>query len=229
VSLARDDAVPARPVVTADEAAAIERRIGALEARTGIEVVAAVERRSDIYPEVPWRAFALGVALAALAVLGALVLRADGDAPRTWLVQAVAILGTGAVAALGSAFLPGFGRLFIRRDRMEEEVRQRAQVVFLARELFATPGRDAILVLVSLFERQVAVIPDVGWCDWVADQEWRAVVERMTPLLAQGRVVEAFDAGCGAIEELLAGRGRAGDRARGLLPDTLVQGEGSGE
>jgi len=211
------------PVVTADEAAAIERRIGALEARIGIEVVAAVERRSDIYPEVPWRAFALGAALAAL---GALLFRADWAAPRAWLEQAVAILGTGAIAALSGAFVPGFGRLFIRRGRMEEEVRQRAQVVFLARELFATPGRDAILVLVSLFERHVVVVPDVGWCDWVADREWRAVVERMTPLLAQGRVVEAFDAGCGAIEELLAGRGRAGDRASGLLSDALVQGEG---
>jgi putative membrane protein len=229
VSPARDDAPPARPVVTADKAVAIERRIGALEARTGIEVVAAVERRSDIYPEVPWRAFALGAALAALAMLGVLVLRADWDAPRTWLVQAVAILGTGAIAALASAFVPGFGRLFIRRDRMEEEVRQRAQVVFLGRELFATPDRDAILVLVSLFERHVVVIPDVGWCDWVADQEWCAIVDRMTPLLAQGRVVEAFDAGCGAIEELLAGRGRTGDRARGLLADTLVQGEGPRE
>ena len=214
------------PVVTADEAAAIERRIGALEAHIGIEVVAAVERRSDIYPEVPWRAFALGTALAALAVLGALMFRADWTTPRAWLEQAVAILGTGAVAALASAFVPGFGRLFVRSERMEEEVRQRAQVVFLARELFATPDRDAILVLVSLFERHVVVVPDVGWCDWVADQEWRTVVERMTPPLAQGRVVGAFDAGCGAIEELLAGRGRAGDRARGLLSDALVQGEG---
>ena len=225
----RDDAAPARPVVSADEAAAIEQRIGALEARTGIEVVAAVERRSDIYPEVPWRAFALGAALAALALLGALVLRVDWVMPHTWLLQAVAILGAGAIAALGSALVPGFGRLFIRSDRMEEEVHQRAQVVFLARELFATPGRDAILVLVSLFERHVVVIPDAGWCGWVADQEWRAVVERMTPLLAQGRVVEAFYAGCGAIEELLAGRGRTGDRARGLLSDTLVQGEGPRE
>ena len=73
------------------------------------------------------------------------------------------------------------------------------------------------------------MVPDVGWCDWVTDQEWRAIVERMTPLLAQGRVVEAFDAGCGAIEELLAGRARAGDRARGLLSDVLVQGEGPRE
>ena len=229
MSVPPGDVAPARPVVTADEAAAIERRIGALEARIGIEVVAAVERRSDIYPEVPWRAFALGAALAALAVFGAIMLRADWAAPRTLLVHAVAILGTGAIAALASAFVPGFGRLFIRTGRMEEEVRQRAQVVFLARELFATPGRDAILVLVSLFERRVVVVPDVGWHGWVADQEWRAVVGRMTPVLAQGRVVEAFDAGCGAIEELLAGRGRAGGPARGLLSDALVQGEGPRE
>jgi putative membrane protein len=224
----RDDVRPARPVVTADEAAAIEKRVAAFEARTGVEVVAAVERRSDLYPEVPWRAFALAASLSALAVLVADMLRADWTTPRTLLVQAVAILGAGAVAALASVFAPAFGRLFIRGGRMEEEVRQRAEAVFLARELFATPGRDAILVLVSLFERRVVVVPDVAWRGRVDRAEWRAVVERMTSPLAQRRLADAFDAGLTAIEALLAAKGIAATRPRHAIADTLVQGDSAG-
>ena len=60
----------AMQVVTGADAAAIERRVAEFEARTGVEIVAAVERRSDLYPEVPWRAFALGASLASLGVAG---------------------------------------------------------------------------------------------------------------------------------------------------------------
>jgi len=213
------------PVVTADEAAAIERSVAAFEARTGVEIVAAVERRSDLYPEVPWRAFALGASLAALgALLGALS-RPEWTTPGALLAQAVTILGVGALVALASMLVPGFGRLFIRDGRMQEEVRQRAEVVFLARELFATPGRDAILVLVGRFERRVVVVPDVAWRGRVSTAEWGAVVERMTPLLAGDRIVEAFGAGFDAIGALLASKGAGGGRARQRLSDTLVQGD----
>jgi putative membrane protein len=228
VNAAQDNATPRRPVVSAGEAGAIERRVAAFEAATGVEIVAAVERRSDVYPEVPWRAFALGAALAALAVLVGHALRAEWTTPGALLVQAVAILGTGAIAALGSAFVPSFGRLFIRDGRMREEVRQRAEVVFLAREMFATPGRDAILVLVSLFERHVVVVPDTAWRGRVSAAEWSAVVARMAAPLAQGRLAEAFDAGLAAIEALLAAKGVAGTRPRHLMADTLVQGDAAG-
>jgi len=211
--------------VTADQAAAIERSVAAFEARTGIEIVAAVERRSDVYPEVPWRAFALGAALAALGALVGALASPGWTTPGALLAQAATILGVGALAALASMLVPGFGRLFIRDGRMQEEVRQRAEVLFLARELFATPGRDAILVLVSRFERRVVVVPDAAWRGRVSTAEWGAVVERMTPLLAGDRIVEAFGAGFDSIAALLAAKGMGDGRPRQLLSDTLVQGD----
>ena len=215
-------------VVTAADAAAIERRVAEFETRTGVEIVAAVERRSDLYPEVPWRAFALGASLAALAALAALagdLRQADWTTPGALLVQAVSILGAGLLSTLAAMLVPGLARLFIRAGRMQEEVRQRAEVVFLRRELFATPGRDALLVLVSRFERRVVIVPDVAYRDRVSTAEWQAVVERMMPSLAAGQLVGAFDAGFTAIEALLAQHGFAGGQARERFPDTLVQGE----
>jgi uncharacterized membrane protein len=51
------------------ESDAIDRRIVAVEARTGVQVLAAVVPRSDSYVELPWKAFALGTSLAAFGVV----------------------------------------------------------------------------------------------------------------------------------------------------------------
>lgn len=211
------------PVVTAAEAAAIERRVAELEARTGVEIVAAVETRSDIYPEVPWRAFALGASLAASAVLVGIVLIPGWTTHAALLAQAACILGAGALAALAAVLVPGVARLFLPETRMRQEVRQRAEVVFLRRELFATPGRNAILVLVSRFEHLVVVVADTAYEGRISSAEWRSVVEGMTSLLARGQLVEAFAVGFDAIEALLATKGLAGGSAGRFLPDALVQ------
>jgi len=60
-----------------DDVAAIEARIRAFEARTGTEAVTALVDRSDHYHGLRWRAFALGVALAAPVVIVADLLRPD--------------------------------------------------------------------------------------------------------------------------------------------------------
>jgi putative membrane protein len=215
----------AMQVVAAADAAAIERRVAEFEARTGVEAVAAVERRSDVYPEVPWRAFALGASLAALGSFTGDLLHPGWTTPGALLAQAVSILGAGLLTTLAAMLVPGIARLLIRKGRLQEEVRQRAEVVFLARELFGTPNRDALLVLVSRFERRVVIVPDVAYRDRVSTADWQAVVECMMPSLAAGRLVEAFDAGFSAIEALLAKKSFAGRHARERFPDTLVQGE----
>jgi hypothetical protein len=55
--------------LTRAEADAIGSRTAELEARTGTQVVTAVIGKADHYGELPWKAFALGAALAALAVV----------------------------------------------------------------------------------------------------------------------------------------------------------------
>ena len=217
------------PVVSAADAEAIERRVASFEQRTGVEIVAAVERRCDAYPEAPWRAFALGASLAALGALVGSLSRPAWTSAGPLLLQAVAILGIGAAAALASMLWPRFGRHFVRAARMRVEVRQRANVVFLEHELFATPGRDAILVLVSRFERQVVVVPDTAYRARILPGDWSAAIDAMTPRLAQDRLAEAFDAGFAAIEHLLAAKGIAGLSAQASLPDTVLQGTPDGE
>lgn len=177
----------------------IAERAARLEARTGVQVVAAVVGRCDAYPEIPWKAFALSSGLAFLA--------ASLWHPDAVLGGLTFLLG-GAAAALATVFLPGFARLFLDAARREAETRQYAAAFFLANGLSRTQRRRAVLVLVGVFERSVVVLQDSGLA--LAETELQEVIARMTPQLAAGRVAPALREGLDALEALLAAKGFAG-------------------
>ena len=56
-----------RRTLTQQERARLKGRVAEAEARTGAQLVVAVIDRCDAYPELPWKAFALGVATTSLA------------------------------------------------------------------------------------------------------------------------------------------------------------------
>jgi putative membrane protein len=196
------------------EADAIKALITALEARTGVQVVTAVIGKADAYVELPWKAFALGAALAGLGVVIADWLRPDWLTGYAALTHALAILGAAAVSALAAIFVPAYARLFLRATRRDSEVRHYAESLFLRRELFKTQSRNGILLLVSVFERKVEILADVGLHGRVGEPDWRTVIARMTPHLAAGRPAEALRQGLERLEELLVAKGLHGTPAR---------------
>jgi putative membrane protein len=189
--------------LTHGERDTIRARTAAIDARTGVHIVATVIDKADHYAELPWKAFALGAAAAALVVVGADRLRPDwSSAPA--LVDAVAILGAGAASALLAICVPAYARLFLTRLRGDAEARHDADSMFLHRHVFATTKRHAILVLVCLFERKVEIRADADLHDRVGEPQWRSVIARMTPALAAGRTAEALERGLGRLDEVLA-------------------------
>jgi len=192
-----------------------------------VQIVTAVIGKSDTYVELPWKAFALGASLAAFGVVLAETVRPEWVTARTALLHAVTMLGAAAACALLTVFIPAVGRLFLRASRRDLEVRQYAQSLFLAHELFRTRQRTSVLVLVSLFERRVEILPDTGLHDRVAETEWRVVIARMTPLLRQARPFHALQEGVAAVEALLATKGfRPADAGGNDLPDRPIQERG---
>jgi len=213
--------------LTNDEADAIDAQVARVEARTGVQIATAVAGKSDTYVELPWKAFALGASLAAFGVVIADLWRPDWVTSATALLHAITILGVGATSALLAVFVPAFGRLFLRAARRELEVRQLAQSMFLTREMFCTPQRTAVLVLISLFERRIEILPDTGLHDRVTEPDWRAVIARMTPRLREARPFHALQEGIAAIEALLAARGfHGGTPGTNVLPDTPIEERG---
>ena len=208
------------------EADAIDAEIGRLESRTGVQVVTAVVGKSDTYVELPWKAFALGAALAGFAVVLADTAWPQWVTSHTALIHATTILGVAAASALLAVFVPPFARLFLRPTRRDLEVRQHAQSLFLTRELFKTRGRTGVLILVSLFERRVEILPDIGLHARISEAEWKAVIARMTPRLREARPFDALQEGLAALADLLASKGFQPGAGPNELPDRPIEDRG---
>ncbi len=206
---------------------AIRQRVAALERATGVEAVAAVIARADSYPEVPWKAFALGVSLAALAVVAAALFEPGWEAAGAMVETTVAALAVGAAAALATIWIAPWARLFLAQSRSETEVLQYAQAMFLESGLFRTTQRNGILLLVSLFERQVVVVADQGARDRVGAADLDPVVLAVTARLKQGSLKDALIDGLVRLEEALAARGfRAHPGDVNEISDSVIQRRG---
>jgi putative membrane protein len=173
----------------------LDALIADVEKRTNTQIVLAVIQRSDIYAELPWKAFALGTSFTGLLVF-ILDLLFYGWFPRVTVPIAVAgILSGGALFVLLTVLIPGFAKRFLSAFRAEVEVRQYAESLFLSRELFATSKRMGILMLVSLFERKVVILPDKGLIDQLTGDSMQSMIAAMTLFLKKREIRKAFEAG----------------------------------
>lgn len=207
--------------------AAVKERVAGVERSAGVEVVAAVIVRADSYPEIPWKAFALGASLAALAAVAAALTEPGWEAFEAVAETAVAALAAGAAAALATVWIAPLARLFLPRARRQAEVLQYAQAMFLESELHRTQRRDGILLLVALFEHEVVALADRGVRAKLGPAGLEPVVAAVTAQLKDGRLKDALLDGLSRLEDVLAAHGfRAQPGEANELPDALIQQRG---
>lgn len=197
------------------------------EAATGAQAVAAVVGKADDYPDIPWKAFALGAGLAALAVVMDEFIHPDWASIHTPVRDVALILAAGVLCAVVALYVPLFARFFLDRERAAGEIRQHAQGIFLQREVFRTAERVGILIMVCRFERKVYILPDSGISKHLARGELAPVIAAMTPHLAQWQPVDAFRAGFDMLKALLARKGIHPQSHGNELQDGAVVEEGS--
>jgi putative membrane protein len=213
--------------LTAQERQEINELAQQFEAATGAQAVAAIVGKADEYPDIPWKAFALGAALAAMAVVADEFIHPDWASIHTPLRDVAAILVAGVLSCVAAMAIPAFGRLFLNRDRAKGEVRQHAQTIYLQREVFATTGRIGLLILVARFERRVVILPDRGIACHLSARELDDVIAVMAPHLADSQPVQAFRAGFDALAALLNNKGVQLARGGNELADGAVVEEGA--
>jgi putative membrane protein len=211
-------------LLDARSAAAVRQRVAALESATGVELVAAVVARSDSYPEIPWKAFAAGASFAAAGATAVALAEPGWEAFAAVAETAVTVLAAGGACALLSAWIEPFARLFLPRGRREAEVLQYAQAAFLEAGLHRARRRNGILLLVSLFERHVVVLPDEGVRERLAPDTLAPVVGAVTARLAGGQLGPALLEGIARLEAALAARGLRGEPGQASeIPDDVLQ------
>lgn len=150
---------------------AIADRVRDIESTTAAEVVVTVRARSAEYRHVE---VAVGAAFGLLAVLVyvyAPITFVDDLAPLAIAVAFVAgMLLTNAIA--------GLKRPLVSRKARRLAVRLASRAAFVDQGIARTQSRKGVLVYLSLFEREVEVVPDVGVDVGAMGEAWsKAIVE----------------------------------------------------
>ena len=209
-----------------EERRQLDQRIADAEKRTGAQIVLAVIERSDSYAELPWKAFALGASIAGFLVLGMNLLWPLPSPTTAALLAIVMMLAAAAGFALLCVFAPDFARLFLHAHRAEVETRQYAESLFLSKQMFATTKRKAVLLLVSIFERQIFVLPDTGLASKLNQQATDNIIQQMRPYLIAGKTARALDAGLKKLVEIIS----AGEQPQVFLnelPNDIIEEKGA--
>lgn len=201
--------------------------VAEFEATSGAEAFVAVVGNADTYPELPWKAFALGTALAALLVMLGAWLLPERELERPALRLVVAIFTAGGACALLAFFVPAFARLFLDPLRAEAEVQQCAQAMFLERELFQTRDRNGLLLLISLFERKIVILPDTGLAARLPEARLEAAIGGMRPMLATRQIGAAVAAGLGILADALQQGAPCTNARRNEIADAVIQEKGA--
>lgn len=193
----------------------IEEAVAAAERTTTGEIVVTVVAACDEYGSAGWR---LGVALAALALLGVGLYGPSLPLAGLLAAQAVAL-----AAGHGLARLTPVRRLFVSEEAMEHAARRRAAAAFAKHGLRRTRDRTGILLMVALFEHRVVVLADEGVNRRLdPDETWHEVVELALGGIRRGRPVEGLVAAVERCGEILAHPLPADGDTRDEIPQALV-------
>jgi putative membrane protein len=186
-----------------DQTACLDALTRRIQQHTGIRLTTAVVDRSGSYPEIPWKAFAFMVCTHA--VLHLLQGLFHQDRLITWGVQNTVgfIVGTSALVALLSLSWPAFGGIFLAGSHAEKTVRRFAESMVARQGIFDTPERNGLLLLVSLFERQVVLVSDNGLAARLDANMQRQVADEMVPHLRRQDPFQALEKGLRALASAL--------------------------
>lgn len=210
--------------LAAEERERIKLAVHAAEQHTNAEIVPMIVSRSGLYRDVQHRS-GLILALSTLTILlttEILWLPWGWHASNAaWLVLAT-ILAYGAGVWLGAC--DPLIRLLTPTDRMRHKVRLRAERAFAQHAISQTRERTGVLILVSLLERQVFVLPDQPLFQRVPMERWSQVVQSAVDRLKTGDIVGGLCQGIETCGLLLAEicPGRPGDNPD-ELSNELVQ------
>lgn len=134
---------------------AVRAAIEHVESQTSAELVVAVRRQSDTYRHVDY----LVGAATSFAILLVLLFH---PAPFAidWMPAEVALAF--ALGAFGSASYWGFKRLLVSKAKKHQACWRAACTSFHEKGISRTSGRNGVLVYVSMLERRVEIVTDIG-------------------------------------------------------------------
>ncbi len=116
-----------------------------------------------------------------------------------WLVLAIMLVYVGG-SWIGT--WPPVIRLLTSPTRLRHKVALRAERAFAQHAISQTRERTGVLILLSMLERQIYVLPDRSLAGLVSAERWKQVVQAAVERLQHGDIVEGLThaiAACGVV------------------------------
>jgi len=197
-------------VLSEQDKARISETVRAAEAHTSAEIVPMLVARSGLYRDAQHRA---GLALALVVLTSLLTGEGFWSSWRWQTVEAawllLAVMLSYAIGSWIGTFAPVI-RAVTSSERLRRKVQLRAEQAFAQHSLSRTRQRTGVLLMVSLLERHVYVLPDSGIGPGIAPAQWNDVVEAVITKLRENDIAGGFCAGIERCGVLLA-RARPAD------------------
>lgn len=112
--------------------------------------------------------------------------------------------GAFALGALVTRAIPVMRRLFMSDQEIDAAVNVAARGTFVERGVASrSPARDAVLVYVSIFERRVVVVPDIGVDVSKLGVAWSDATKKIERAVSREHDVKAFCDALGGLASLL--------------------------
>jgi len=210
--------------LTAEEQERITSAVQRAERRTNAEIVPMIVERSGLYRDAQHRA---GL-IAALMTLSVLLTGETLWLPWGWHASNAVWLLVAVVLAYAGGTRIGMWspviRLVTSHERMRHKVTVRAERAFAQHVVSQTRDRTGVLIMLSMLERQIYVLPDRSLAALVNAERWTDVVQAAVERLHQGDIADGLSQAIDACGLVLAEAcpNRLGDNPN-ELPDTLIQ------
>lgn len=160
----------------------IKQLIGEAEKKTQSEIVPMVVHHSDSYPAAHFRAaiitsflFSLALYFSPLTIINPIYF--------LWIQIPGLLLGY----YLGQ--FPLVTRLLITKSEIDQEVSQRGYEAFFNHNLHLTQHHNGVLILISMMERKIKIITDIGIAKKVEQKIWDEIVFQFTEKMNKGNLV----------------------------------------
>lgn len=163
----------------------IRELITEAEKKSSSELVPMIVGRSDQYPAAHFRAaiivsflFSLALYFSPLAIINPIYF--------LWIQI------PGFIAGYFLANIPAVARLLITNKEIDCEVNQRAIEAFFEHNLHTTERHNGVLIFISMMERKIKIITDVGVKEKIDQKIWDEIIFQFTEKVQAGSFVEAL-------------------------------------
>lgn len=197
----------------------IKSLITETEKRSNSELVPMIVESSDIYPAAHWRAaiivsflFSLALYFSPLAIINPIYF--------LWIQIPGLFLGywMGNIRAVT--------RLLITKEEIEFEVTQRAIEAFYEHNLHYTEKHNGVLIFISLMERKIKIITDVGVKQKIEQKIWDDIIADFTEDVRNGTLISALHnsiMAAGNVLENYFPRDRNSAKSNELKDDIIIE------